>query len=52
MKKIFLLLLFPYTAIADGTLTDNIRISSDALDYDLQYRVYLPEGFESTMIEW
>ena len=47
MKKIFLLILFPYAAIADGTLTDNIRISSDALDYDLQYRVYLPEGYES-----
>jgi enterochelin esterase-like enzyme len=29
---------------ADGKLSDDIRISSDALGYDLQYRVYVPEG--------
>lgn len=48
MKKILqLLLLLPVAAFADSTLTDNIRISSDPLGYDLQYRVYLPEGYES-----
>jgi len=29
---------------ADGKLSEDIRISSDVLDYDLQYRVYVPEG--------
>ena len=29
---------------ADGKLSDNIRIFSDSLGYDLQYRVYEPEG--------
>ena len=29
---------------ADGNLSDNIRFSSEALGYDLQYRVYEPEG--------
>jgi enterochelin esterase-like enzyme len=29
---------------ANGELSDDIRISSDVLDYDLQYRVYVPEG--------
>ena len=29
---------------ADGDLSDNIRFSSEALGYDLQYRVYEPEG--------
>ncbi|PCI82160.1 MAG: hypothetical protein COB20_00715 [SAR86 cluster bacterium] len=29
---------------ADGKLSDDIRISSDILGYDLQYRVYEPEG--------
>jgi len=48
MKKIlFCLLLIPYAANADSTLTDNIRISSDPLGYDLQYRVYLPDGYQS-----
>ena len=28
----------------DGTLSDNIRIKSTHLGYDLQYRVYLPPG--------
>lgn len=31
-------------AFADGYLSDNIRFSSEALGYDLQYRVYEPEG--------
>jgi enterochelin esterase-like enzyme len=30
---------------AGGTLTDDIRITSSVLGYDLQYRVYLPEGY-------
>lgn len=30
-------------AHANGTLSDNIRIKSDILGYDLQYRVYVPE---------
>jgi len=47
--KIFvaILLLITATAYADGTLTGNQRIASDILSYDLQYRVYLPEGYES-----
>jgi enterochelin esterase-like enzyme len=32
------------SASAAGKLSDDIRISSDALGYDLQYRVYVPEG--------
>ncbi len=32
------------SAWADGKLSDNIRITSAALGYDLQYRVYEPEG--------
>lgn len=31
-------------ALADGTLSEDIRIRSDVLGYDLQYRVYLPAG--------
>ena len=30
---------------ASGTLTDDIRITSSVLGYDLQYRVYLPEAY-------
>ena len=30
-------------AYAKGTLSENIRITSDVLGYDLQYRVYLPD---------
>ncbi len=29
-----------------GSLTDNLRIESTALGYSLQYRVYLPPGYE------
>ena len=42
-----LLLLFTGTAIAGGSLSPDIRISSTALGYDLQYRVYTPEGVET-----
>ena len=39
-----LLLLLPLAAAADGVLGDDERMTSDVLGYDLQYRVYLPEG--------
>jgi len=42
-----LLLLFTGAAVAAGGLSPNIRISSDVLGYDLQYRVYVPESFEA-----
>jgi len=42
-----ILLLVSGAAAADGTLTPNIRISSATLGYDLQYRVYVPEGVET-----
>jgi len=42
-----LLFLVTGTAFANGNLSPDIRISSDALGYDLQYRVYVPEGVES-----
>lgn len=41
-----LLLQFPLRAQADGTLSENLRITSEALGYDLHYRVYLPEGHD------
>jgi enterochelin esterase-like enzyme len=48
MKMILpVFLLLPLAAVADSTLTPNIRLSSEALGYDLQYRVYLPDGYES-----
>jgi len=45
MIRALVLLLVAGVAIADGTVSDNIRVSSDALAYDLQYRVYLPETY-------
>jgi enterochelin esterase-like enzyme len=39
-----LLLIFAGSAFAEGTLTPYMRISSVAMGYDIQYRVYLPEG--------
>ena len=41
------MLLLVETASADGTLTDYIRINSVNLGYDLQYRVYLPDNYNS-----
>lgn len=38
------LLLLSVTVQADGILSANIRISSEILGYDLQYRVYAPEA--------
>ena len=46
MIPVFVLLLSG-TAFADSTLTSDIRISSEVLGYDIQYRVYLPDGYES-----
>ena len=39
-------LLAGVSASAGGVLTDNIRIGSAALGYDLHYRIYLPEDLE------
>ena len=47
MKKIFLLLILSPIVFAEGTLTSDIRISSSVLGYELQYRVYLPNGYEA-----
>ncbi len=48
MKYVFaLLLLITGTAVAGGSLSPDIRISSVVLGYDLQYRVYTPEGVEA-----
>jgi len=49
MKKLTtLFLLFSGAAYAGGTLSSDIRISSDTLGYDLQYRVYVPESVTAT----
>jgi enterochelin esterase-like enzyme len=52
MKASFQILLFcvlcsANSAYAGGTVSDNQLVSSEILGYDLQYRVYLPEGYES-----
>lgn len=48
MKSVLTLLsLAATTAMAGGTLSEDLRITSDALGYDVQYRVYAPEGVES-----
>jgi len=47
-NSLIVLLLLAATANADGTVTDDIRITSNVLGYDLQYRVYLPEGYASS----
>jgi len=48
VKYVFiLLLLITSTAVAGGSLSPDIRISSVVLGYDLQYRVYTPEGVEA-----
>ena len=36
----------PIDAIAHGTLSENITISSQFLGYDVNYRVYTPTGYE------
>jgi len=40
-------LLVAGASFADGSLSSDIRISSAALGYDLQYRVYIPGDVES-----
>ena len=48
MKKLTTaLLMLTGSAFAESTLTPDLRFSSEALGYDLQYRVYLPDGYES-----
>ncbi|NNF04969.1 MAG: esterase family protein [Rhodothermales bacterium] len=47
MTLLPLIWLFALTPVG-GELSGNILISSDALGYDLQYRVYLPAGADST----
>jgi len=49
MRIIFFLVLAGIfsSVFADGKLSDDIRISSERLGYDLQYRVYEPEGTSS-----
>lgn len=42
-----LLLGHPLIAAGASSLTDNIRIKSETLGYDLQYRVYLPDNAEN-----
>lgn len=46
MKNFSLLVMMILTrvALASGDLSENIRIESEVLAYDLQYRVYLPQG--------
>ncbi|HKJ16660.1 MAG TPA: alpha/beta hydrolase-fold protein [Xanthomonadales bacterium] len=47
-KTLVLLAFFAITEIAGaGQLSDNIRISSKYMGYDLQYRVFTPDGIES-----
>ena len=47
MIRSVVLLLLAGSVNADGVVTDDIRIASDVLGYDLQYRTYLPEGYVS-----
>lgn len=42
----FIFTLLASAVQAKGTLSDNIRISSQILGYDLQYRVYVPENID------
>ncbi|NQV69745.1 MAG: esterase family protein [Pseudohongiella sp.] len=41
--SLLVLLLLARISQAQGDLSDNIRIESEALGYDLQYRVYVPD---------
>lgn len=44
-----LLIISPLScAYGKGTLSDDIRIKSNVLGYDLQYRVYIPSGVEES----
>lgn len=49
MLRLFILLVLVGASgavSAGGEVSDDIRISSDVLGYDLQYRVYVPEGVD------
>lgn len=46
MIRFALLMFLAGATYANGRLSEDIRISSNVLGYDLQYRVYLPAGFE------
>ncbi len=41
------LLILTVSACANSRLTPDLRLSSEVLGYDLQYRVYLPDDYES-----
>jgi len=43
---VIMMLIISGSAFADGTLTPFTRISSVAMGYDIQYRVYVPEGIQ------
>jgi len=47
MIRTLIALLFAGTAFGNGIVSDNIRITSEALGYDVQYRVYQPDGFDA-----
>jgi enterochelin esterase-like enzyme len=47
MLRSVLLFLLVTNVYAEGAVTSNIRISSAVLGYDLQYSIYLPEGYSS-----
>jgi enterochelin esterase-like enzyme len=47
MKNLTILLIFLAAPVTAGTLTPDTRISSEVLGYDLQYRAYLPDGYQS-----
>ena len=49
MRIVLIFLLVPAIAFSDGNLTPDIRISSEVLGYDLQYRVYEPESGQDDM---
>ena len=46
-RFVVILLTVASQAQASGFLSDNLRISSEVLGYDLQYRVYLPEAYDA-----
>jgi len=45
--KSIILMLLAGIACANGIVSEDIRITSDVLGYDLQYRIYLPEGYDT-----
>ena len=47
IRSSVLFLLLAGIVNADGTVSDDIRITSGVLGYDLQYHIYLPQDFDS-----